>query len=197
MKFFNQPVKNKLTRYDNIRKIATGQGDEYTTGCFINYKMIAIDLSKQQALDANPKAIQQNSVTANLNQPGNTTFFIIEETKETILDFSQGTVTVLQFYFVFIKNQYKMTQYNTINVKFPNQQINKLKSGIKNGTEVTLKLSLNAIGDDCNNDNNFLHKLLLTNTKVSRLCKAFANGSSANIKLSKTQFHKIGQSEVF
>ena len=58
--------------------------------------MTAIDLSKQQALDADPKTIQQISFTANLDRDGNTTmFFIIEEAKETILDFSQGTIKVL------------------------------------------------------------------------------------------------------
>ena len=58
--------------------------------------MIAIDLSKQQALDSDPKAIQQINFTANLDKPGNTTmFFIIEEAKETVLEFSQGTVKVL------------------------------------------------------------------------------------------------------
>ena len=61
-----------------------------------NYKMIAIDLSKQQALDIDPRAIQQINVTANLDRAGNITmFFIIEEAKETLLDFSQGTVKVL------------------------------------------------------------------------------------------------------
>ena len=61
-----------------------------------HYKMIAIDLSKQQALDADPKAIQQINFTANLDRAGNTTmFFIIEEAKETVLDYSQGTVKVL------------------------------------------------------------------------------------------------------
>ena len=85
-----------------------------------------------------------------------------------------------------------MTQYNTLNVKFSNLQLNRLKSGIKNGSEVTLKISSNVVGDS-NDENNFLHKLLLTNTQVSRLCKIFTNNSSANIKLSKTQFHKIGK----
>ena len=61
-------------------------------------------------------------------------------------------------------------------------QINKLKSGIKHATEVTLKLSSNIVGD-YNDENNFPHKLLLTNTRVSKLRKAFANGSSAKIKL--------------
>ena len=79
-----------------------------------------------------------------------------------------------------------MTQYNTLNVKLSNLQPNKLKSGIKHGTEVTLKLSSNILGDS-NDENNFLLKLLLTNTQVSKLCKAFANGSSANTKLSGIQ----------
>ena len=101
--FFDQPIKNKKTTYENIRKIATGQGEDYTTGCLLDYpyfldtyKMIAVDLSKQQALDADPRAIQQINFTANLDRAGNTrVYFILEEAKETILDFSQGTVKVL------------------------------------------------------------------------------------------------------
>ena len=89
-----------------------------------------------------------------------------------------------------------MTQYIFLNVKLSNSQLNKLKAGTKNNTEVTLKISSNVVGDS-NDENNFLHKLLLTNTQVSRLCKAFANNSSANIKLSKTQLHKIGPSGEF
>ena len=87
----------------NIRKTAIGQGDDYTTGCLLDYpyfkdhyKRIAIDLSKQQELDADRRAIQQINCTANLDRDGNTTmFFIIQEAKETVLDFSQGTVKVL------------------------------------------------------------------------------------------------------
>ena len=101
--FFNQPIKNNKVTYDNIRNIATGQGDDYTTGCLLDYpyfadtyKMIAVDLSKQQVLDADPRAIQQINFTANLDRAGNTrVYFILEEAKETILDFSQGTVKVL------------------------------------------------------------------------------------------------------
>ena len=78
------------------------QGDDYTTGCLLDYnyfkkyyKLMAMNLSKQQALDANPKAIQQINFTPNLNRKRNTTmFFIIEEAKETILDFSKTTVKV-------------------------------------------------------------------------------------------------------
>ena len=67
---------------------------------------------------------------------------------------------------------------------------------MKIGTEVTLKISSNVVGDS-NDENNFPHKLLLTNTQVSKLHKAFSNGSSADIKLSITQLHKIVQSGEF
>ena len=101
--FFDQPIKSNKVTYENVRKIATGQGHDYTTGCLLDYsyfmdiyKMIAVDLSKQQALDADPRAIQQINFTANLDRAGNTrVYFILEEAKETILDFSQGTVKVL------------------------------------------------------------------------------------------------------
>ena len=101
--FFDQPINSMNKTYENIIKISTSQGDDYTTGCLLdysyfkeNYKLIAIDLSKQQELDADPRAIQEINFTANLEKAGNTTmFFIIEQAKETVLDFSQGTVKVL------------------------------------------------------------------------------------------------------
>ena len=89
-----------------------------------------------------------------------------------------------------------MSQYNTLNAKLSNYQINKLKSGIKNNIEVALKILSNVIGDS-NDENNVSYKLLLTNTQVSRLRKAFANNYSANLKLSKIQSHKIEQSGGF
>ena len=89
-----------------------------------------------------------------------------------------------------------MSQYNTLNAKLSNYQINKLKSGIKNNIEVALKILSNVIGDS-NDENNVSYKLLLTNTQVSRLRKAFANNYSANLKLSKIQSHKIEQSGEF
>ena len=99
---FDEPVKNNKVTYENIRKIATGQGDDYTTGCLLDYiyfknyyKMIAVDLSKQ-ALDADPKAIQKINFTANLDIAGRTRiYFILEEAKETVFEFSKGTVKVL------------------------------------------------------------------------------------------------------
>ena len=91
-------TKNNLITYDNIRKISTSQRDDYTAGCLLDYsyfknyyKRIAIDLSIQQALDADPKAIQQINFTGNLESQS-AIFFITEEAKETVLDFSQETV---------------------------------------------------------------------------------------------------------
>ena len=87
-----------------------------------------------------------------------------------------------------------MTQYNSLNVKLSNSQLNKLKSAIKNETEVVLRLSLDMIGD---NETNFPHKLSLTNRQVSNLRKVLANHLLADIKLSKTQLSKKKQSGGF
>ena len=73
-----------------------------------------------------------------------------------------------------------MSLYKTLHVKLSGSQFNKLKSGIKNDTDVTINLSSNVVGNS-NDEANFPQKLLLTNSKVSRPCKAFANGSSAKI----------------
>ena len=94
--YFDQPINNDFKTYENIRKIATGQEDDYTTTCLLDYpyfkesyKMIAIDLSKQQVLDADPRATQLINFTVNVDRAGNTTmFFVIELAKETALDFS-------------------------------------------------------------------------------------------------------------
>ena len=101
--FFDQPIKNNKVTYENVRKIGTGSGDDYTTGSLLDYpyfkdsfKMIAVDPSKQQALDFDPRAIQQINFTANLDRVENTRiYFILEKAKETILNFAQGTVKVL------------------------------------------------------------------------------------------------------
>ena len=101
--FFDQPINSMSKTYENIRKITTGKGDDCTTDCLLdysyfkeNYKLIAINLSRQNELDADPREIQQINFTANLDRAGNTTiFFIIEEAKETVFEFSQGTVKVL------------------------------------------------------------------------------------------------------
>ena len=100
---FDQPEKNNKVIYENIRKIAIGQEDDYTTGCLLdysyfkdNYKMLVIDLSKQHALNSDPRANQQINLTANLDRAGNTRiYFILEEARETNLDFSHRTIKVL------------------------------------------------------------------------------------------------------
>ena len=100
---FDQPINSMTKTYENIRKIATGQGDDYTTGCLLNYsyfkenyKIIGIVLSKQQTLDSDPRAIQQINFTAKLDRDeGATIFFVIEQAKETVLEFSQEAVKVL------------------------------------------------------------------------------------------------------
>ena len=101
--FFDQAINSMNKTCENIRKIATGKGDNSTTGCLLDYpyfkeyyKMIAIDLSRQNELDADHRAIQQINFTANFDRAGNTTIFsIIEEAKEAVFEFSQGTVKVL------------------------------------------------------------------------------------------------------
>ena len=89
-----------------------------------------------------------------------------------------------------------MTQYNSLNVKLSNSQHNKLKSAIKNETDVALRLSSNMIGNSGDNTN-FPHELLLANRQVSSLRKAFAKNTSTDIKLSKTQLSKMIQSGGF
>ena len=85
--------------------------------------------------------MQQINFTRYLLQiEGGTIFFIIGEVKETILDFSQRSVRVSQIYLAFILYKYKMTQYNSLNVKFPNLHLNNWETGIKNNTQVRLKL---------------------------------------------------------
>ena len=81
-----------------------------------------------------------------------------------------------------------MIQYNNLNLKLSNSQINKSKFAIRNETEAVLRLSSNMIGD---NETNFSHQLLLTNRQVTNICKAFANNSSIDIKLSKIQLSKM------
>ena len=94
---FDQPVKS------DMRTIARVQGDDYITGCLLDYnyskkhyKIIATDLSKQQALDTNSKSIQQINFTGNLERHNSAImFFIIKEVKELVLDFSQGITKML------------------------------------------------------------------------------------------------------
>ena len=86
-----------------------------------------------------------------------------------------------------------MTQYNSLNVKLSNLQLNKLKSSIKNETDVVVRISSNMVNNS-NDNTNFPHELLLTNRQVANIRKAFTKNTSTNIKLSKTQLSKMIQS---
>ena len=87
----------------------------------------------------------------------------------------------------------KMTQYNSLKIKLSNSQLNKLKSAIKNETDVVLRKSSGMVGNS-NDNTNFLDKLLLTDRQVANICKAFANNLSTDVKFSKTQLLKMSQS---
>ena len=104
--FYDQPINDSIKQYDEIRKISTGQGDDYTTGCLLdfayfekNYKLIAVDLSKQNALYADSRAVQQIIFTgktkATVANTRVTSYYILEQSKETRLEFAKGTIKVL------------------------------------------------------------------------------------------------------
>ena len=104
--FYDQPINDSIKQYDEIRKISTGKGHDYTTGCLLDfsyfeksYRIIAVDLSKQKALDADSRAIQQIIFTGEIKTTVANTrviiFYVIEKSKETILELSKGTTKVL------------------------------------------------------------------------------------------------------
>ena len=103
--FYDQPINDLIKQYDEIRKVSTGYGDDYTTGCLLdyayfkdNYRLIAVDLSKQKALDADPRAIQQivfQGVVGGENNTKIRLYTILEKSKETILEFAKRTTKVL------------------------------------------------------------------------------------------------------
>ena len=109
--FFDETINSKLKTYENFRKFASGYEDDYTTWCLLDYtyfidyyKIVATEINKQQALDADPRTIQQINFTTNLDRAGNTTmFFSTEEVKKNVLGFSQGNVKVLWVQFSWVQ----------------------------------------------------------------------------------------------
>ena len=106
-KFYDQPSNDLIKQYDKIRKISTGQGDDYATGCLLdfayfekNYRLIALDLSKQEALDDDSRAIQQIIFTGKIKTTEANTrviiYYILEKSKEIILEFAKGTAKGLE-----------------------------------------------------------------------------------------------------
>ena len=97
-KLLRQPINDLIKQYDEVRKVSIEQGDDCTTGSLLyillNYRLIVVDLSKQKALDADSRSIQQISFTGTVNITG-IIYYTIEQSKETILQFSKGTTKVL------------------------------------------------------------------------------------------------------
>ena len=105
--FYDQSINDSIKQYDEVRKISTGQGNDYTTGYLLdfayfekNYRLVAADLSKQKALDADSRAIQQIIFTGKIKSTEVNTkiivYYILEQSKETMLEFSKGTTKVLK-----------------------------------------------------------------------------------------------------
>ena len=103
--FYDQPINNLVKQYDEVRKVSTGHSDDYTTGSLLdyayfkdNYKLIAVDLSKLKALDADPRAIQQivfQGVVGGDDDTKIRLYTIFEQSKETVLEFHKGTAKVV------------------------------------------------------------------------------------------------------
>ena len=98
---YDQPINDQIKKYDEIRKIAIGKGDDYTTGCLLDYQyfknhyqLIPVDLSNQKELDADPRAIQQIEFYGMLKN-NSQVCTVLEKLKETVLEFYKGTATVL------------------------------------------------------------------------------------------------------
>ena len=99
--FYDQPINDQIKKYDEIRKIPTGKGDDYTTSCLLDYQyfkdhyqLIAVDLSKQKELDADPRAVQQTEFSGKL-ETNSQVCTVLEKSKETVLEFYKGTAKVL------------------------------------------------------------------------------------------------------
>ena len=103
--FYDQPINDIIKQNDEVRKVSVGYGDDYTTGCLLdyayfkdNYRLTSVDLSKQKALDADQRAIQQlvfQGVVGGANNTKIILYTILEKSKETILEFAKGTAKVL------------------------------------------------------------------------------------------------------
>ena len=99
--FYDQSINDLIKEYDEVKKISTGQGDDYTTDCLLNfayfeknYRLIAVDLSKQKVLDADSRAIQKIIVTGKASA-NVMVYYILDQSREIILQFSKGTTNVL------------------------------------------------------------------------------------------------------
>ena len=98
--FYDNPIESDIEKYRKLKKVMIGKGEDYTTGSLLDYnyskkhyKLVAVDLSKQKELDADPRAIQQIEFKHMLGK-NSTIYWVLEKSKETILEFSKGTIKV-------------------------------------------------------------------------------------------------------
>ena len=131
-----------MKQYDEIRKISTGKDHDYTNGCLLdfayfekNHRQIAAYLRKQKALDADSRVIQRIIFTGKIKSTVENTraiiFFILKQSKETMLEFAKGATNMLQLHI-----------NGEINVKLSDTQLKKLKTAVKDKTGTTLRMSL-------------------------------------------------------
>ena len=176
---YDQPIDSDIKRLKAIRKLTTGQDQDYTTGCLLdyeyvknNYRLIAIDFSRQKELDAVSKAIQQIEFFGQLknddveNADGTRFMFvltILEKIKKTRLKFSQGSVTVL----------WKIANYKEERFKLTKTQLNKLRSAAKYKTGTTLRITKKNFQDE-----ESAHELFLTTRHKTKIRNAFADHMS-------------------
>ena len=147
--FYDNPIESDIEKYRELKKVMIGKGEDYTTGSLLDfnyfnkhYKLVAVDLSKQKELDADPRAIHQIEFKYML-ETNSTIYWVLEKSKETILEFYKGQM-------------YKLT----------NVQLNNLKKAVKSNEGATLRLGIKNLNKD-----KVLHKLLLTtrqNTKIKK-----------------------------
>ena len=153
-----------------------------------NYRLIAPDLSKQKALDPDSRAIQQTVFTGKIKSTVANTrvilYYNLEQSKETILQFSKGRTKVQQILL--------MNEYSTVNVKLTDTQLKKLKTDVKSKTGMTLRMSLKMI-----DRNDQRHELFVTTRQKTNLRNAFNNSLSTDLKLTKAQISEIIQSGGF
>ena len=172
--FYDNPIENNIEKYRELKKVMIGKGEDYTTGslldfnyCNKHYKLVAVDLSKQKELGADPTAIQQIEFMYMIGT-SSTIYWVPEKSKETILEYSK------------------------INCKVTSVQLNKLKKAVKSNEGATLRLDIKNFNKD-----KLPHELLLTTRQNTELRNAINNNLATDIKLSKAQIKKIIQSGGF
>ena len=188
--FYDQPINDLSRQYNEVRKVSTGQDDDYTTGCVLDFahvrgncRLTVANLSKKNALDADLRAIQQIYFTGKVETDA-VIYYISEKPKETTLEFYKRTTKILWIAYV--------VEYSKVNVKLSDSQLNKLKTAVKNKTGTNLRTNIKI-----SNENNLPHELLLTTRQKAKLRNAFENDMSTYIKISKAQISKIIQSGGF